>query len=795
MLALMLATLSLCAAAPVPAPASVPPRTHPPDVTNLCGPTSSYACAPGGYTGSAPGAWGQAYNRYPHNCTTYVAFRLAQNGVGYPGWHDNANGWARQAALHGTPTNDVAAVGSIAVWTSGLSGHVAYVESVTPNWIDVSEDAYYPAWPSGGYTRQERILRSSPAWPDAFVHFKDLGRRPADINSDGRVNIKDLSILLHLYGQRWHPPLALADLNSDGIVDIFDLSILLSGWSPRGLARATVASAPALQVHVPPRAGPLLARRPSRTVRGPRPKLLVTTSSLAQGGQGMLVVDALGMARCGLRFLGPLRQRTRSFDATLSRQRRYVLWRWRADPHARRGAWTVNVTCSTRHGGPRTISTQLQVRGRHQGAQRLVKAAHAKAFVSAPARHPGAVRGRGCPRSRVDTRSGYCYGSAAEYVWSRRGDSAALGPVAGWWHKTADHKGGLPSVGGIAWWATGKRNPYGHVAYVERVTPQRILVTEQDVYGAALVDRAWLPRHGRSAPDGYIYLQRVGAAALSVWPEETEARAGQEFQVELRLAVSGDNATAAEADLSYPPDALTFVSAELAGDPQVDDTWGQPQVDSSAGHLRVRVASKQPVSGDHPVAYVTFRAATSGSFTLSLTGSPAAMSASAGDPIPTNTAAGTATLLPALPPPAISILSLSASSVGGAALRAASDGSVPLGSTFDVPVYLHVQRGHVNTVASDLTYPADKLSYVGATVNSGVWGVPAVTAGGTGDVDVEVGTTGAADADVLVATLSFKAIATGTAALSFTPYSGAIDDISVVDTLAGASGATYTIVP
>ena len=47
-----------------------------------------------------------------------------------------------------------------------------------------------------------------------------------DINSDGSINIRDLSILL----SRWKKIHAGSDLNSDGKVDIRDLSVLLSRW-------------------------------------------------------------------------------------------------------------------------------------------------------------------------------------------------------------------------------------------------------------------------------------------------------------------------------------------------------------------------------------------------------------------------------------------------------------------------------------------------------------------------------------------------------------------------------------
>jgi hypothetical protein len=62
------------------------------------------------------------------------------------------------------------------------------------------------------------------------------GPKPADINSDGKVDITDLSYLLSSYGQNTTQCITNAaykcDLSTpaDGIVNIFDLSILLSGY-------------------------------------------------------------------------------------------------------------------------------------------------------------------------------------------------------------------------------------------------------------------------------------------------------------------------------------------------------------------------------------------------------------------------------------------------------------------------------------------------------------------------------------------------------------------------------------
>lgn len=49
---------------------------------------------------------------------------------------------------------------------------------------------------------------------------------PADLNSDGTVNVFDLSMLL----SKWNTTDAQSDLSKDGTVNIFDLSMLLTKW-------------------------------------------------------------------------------------------------------------------------------------------------------------------------------------------------------------------------------------------------------------------------------------------------------------------------------------------------------------------------------------------------------------------------------------------------------------------------------------------------------------------------------------------------------------------------------------
>ena len=63
------------------------------------------------------------------------------------------------------------------------------------------------------------------AGADEFATSSPPTAKPGDLNSDGKVDITDLSTLLSNYGKT-----GAGDINSSGQVDIFDLSILLSNY-------------------------------------------------------------------------------------------------------------------------------------------------------------------------------------------------------------------------------------------------------------------------------------------------------------------------------------------------------------------------------------------------------------------------------------------------------------------------------------------------------------------------------------------------------------------------------------
>jgi surface antigen len=94
--------------------------------------------------------WGYNYR----NCTSYVAWRLSQNGYTMPYAIGDARAWGGYFANHGVTVNSTPAVGAIA-WESG-GDHVAYVAAVGSGTVTVDEYNEHfqpgePTWGNGDY--------------------------------------------------------------------------------------------------------------------------------------------------------------------------------------------------------------------------------------------------------------------------------------------------------------------------------------------------------------------------------------------------------------------------------------------------------------------------------------------------------------------------------------------------------------------------------------------------------------------------------------------------------------------
>jgi surface antigen len=106
---------------------------------------------------------------------SYAAYRLKKNGVLDP-WVSpapDASKWDEAARAAGVRVDHVPAVGAIAQWDVGTYGHVAYVERVTAQYIEISEDSYVND--SSGVSSVRRLSRTGRDFATAdFLHFDDV---------------------------------------------------------------------------------------------------------------------------------------------------------------------------------------------------------------------------------------------------------------------------------------------------------------------------------------------------------------------------------------------------------------------------------------------------------------------------------------------------------------------------------------------------------------------------------------------------------------------------------------------
>lgn len=117
------------------------------------------------------------YGYYYRNCTDYTAWKVSARGVTpslYTGL-GNAKDWAVRAAAKGLRVDNVPAPGAVAVRTTGVYGHTAFVEAVDgAGGIVVSQFNYRG---DGNYS----VMHGTPVGLGfvAFIHFEDSIPMPA----------------------------------------------------------------------------------------------------------------------------------------------------------------------------------------------------------------------------------------------------------------------------------------------------------------------------------------------------------------------------------------------------------------------------------------------------------------------------------------------------------------------------------------------------------------------------------------------------------------------------------------
>ncbi|HEX7456605.1 MAG TPA: hypothetical protein VF303_04020 [Candidatus Nanoarchaeia archaeon] len=137
------------------------------------------------------------------------------------------------------------------------------------------------------------------------------------------------------------------------------------------------------------------------------------------------------------------------------------------------------------------------------------------------------------------------------------------------------------------------------------------------------------------------------------------------------------------------------------------------------------------------------------------------------------------------------IFNPSVAQAGGSIYLSPGGQSVSQGSTFYVSVRVNTGGSSVDAVQANVSYPADKLDYLGVGYGGTGFEIQAESSGGGGSVRMGRGTLSAKSGDQLIGTITFKAkVSSGSAWVGFTSGSEAVKGGSVV--VSATSGATYT---
>ena len=121
---------------------------------------------------------------YQCECTSYCAYKLnTVNGIYFHNTNShgskwgNANHWDDFARSKNIVVNNTPAIGSIAYWDSGDSGHVAWVSAVNGGNITIEEYNYGWVLINGEYhgTHKYNTRTIASSNPSGFIHIKDLG--------------------------------------------------------------------------------------------------------------------------------------------------------------------------------------------------------------------------------------------------------------------------------------------------------------------------------------------------------------------------------------------------------------------------------------------------------------------------------------------------------------------------------------------------------------------------------------------------------------------------------------------
>lgn len=270
--------------------------------------------------------------------------------------------------------------------------------------------------------------------------------------------------------------------------------------------------------------------------------------------------------------------------------------------------------------------------------------------------------------------------------------------------------------------------------------------------------------------------QTAPSISFSFSPSSKNVAVNEQFDVDLIMNAGVNDIGALEFTINYPSSTLEFV-----GDtPLSTYTIANRQIGSGAYKVTLLNITSTKVTGDGvKVLTLRFKGLSNGSASLKL--DPSSLQV---------TAAGSDQFVPVDSPN-----SIEGSYVVGQPSNGATLYFTPASNSYQtgdlVTVYANVNAGQtINAVQFDVNFPSNLLSYV--SVSKDAFGVDVPIVISSGKLTLAYGSITPLSGDLIVAKITFQALAPGNANLTFS-NGQALSNVNNQNVLTGSSGASYTI--
>jgi hypothetical protein len=140
------------------------------------------------------------------------------------------------------------------------------------------------------------------------------------------------------------------------------------------------------------------------------------------------------------------------------------------------------------------------------------------------------------------------------------------------------------------------------------------------------------------------------------------------------------------------------------------------------------------------------------------------------------------------------VLVISRAAGGGTLSLTPASQSLSLGSSITITIKENSGTDTVNAIEADLTYDQTKLQFVSIDTSTGPFNnIVAQKSGGNGVVNLSAASSPAVTGTQTVATVTFKAIGTGTTSINFAGTSAIVRSTDTTNILGTSTGGSYTI--